>query len=318
MRSAAVRSNLLVPRCARSWTFARPRTTSASPPTRSTNTPPRALCPPSSWATAGASSAPAWTSGWTARATSTPPTPKLDPREEAGTAGVLMTNIRVDSMLAGSLELEGIAELSRAFPGFSTIHLPSLHAKVFVADSKRAIVTSGNLTDGGLRRNCEYGVSIHAPKLVREVRQDFEDYAHLGAPMSIEEIGGFAVDLAGLRATYQAQNHKLVREVGAKLKSGIQAAEDRVLQLRARSGTTQGIFRKTILYLLAKSALKTAELHPLIQQIHPDLCDDNIDRVIDGMNFGKKWKHHVRSAQQALKREGKIVFDGERWSLSMA
>jgi hypothetical protein len=53
-----------------------------------------------------------------------------------------------------------------------------------------------------------------------------------------------------------------------------------------------------------------------VQQIHPDLCDDSIDRVIDGMNFGKKWKHHVRSAQQALKREGVVLFDNGTWRLS--
>ncbi len=231
---------------------------------------------------------------------------------------VCLTNLRVESILAGSLELEGITELGRAFPGFSTVHLPSLHAKVFVADSKCAIVTSGNLTDGGLKRNCEYGVSIRAPRLVREVRRNFEEFARLGAPLSMEEITGFSHDLIGLRATYQAENRRLVKGVGAKLKDRIKNAEDRVLQFRARSSTTQGIFCKTILYLLAKSALKTSELHPLIQQIHPDLCDDSIDRVIDAMNFGKKWKHHVRSAQQALKREGQVQFDGERWSLTSA
>jgi hypothetical protein len=37
--------------------------------------------------------------------------------------------------------------------------------------------------------------------------------------------------------------------------------------------------------------------------------------MIDGVNFGKKWKHQVRTAQQHLKRQGEISFDGERWSL---
>ena len=161
---------------------------------------------------------------------------------------VCLTNVRVDSILSGSLELEGITELASAFPGFSVVHLPSLHAKVFVADSKCAIVTSGNLTDGGLRKNCEYGVSIRAPRLVKRVRQDFEGYAGLGVQLSMKEISGFSNDLVGLRATYQAENRRLVKGVGTKLKDRIKDAEDRVLQFRARSSTTQGIFRKTILY----------------------------------------------------------------------
>jgi hypothetical protein len=52
--------------------------------------------------------------------------------------------------------------------------------------------------------------------------------------------------------------------------------------------------------------MPTAELHPLIQRIHPDLCDDSVDRVIDGKHFGKKWKHAVRTAQQHLKKIGKV------------
>ena len=228
---------------------------------------------------------------------------------------ILLTNLKIESVLSGSLELNGIAEMGRAFPNLAVIHMPSLHAKVFVADDSHAIITSGNLTDGGLRKNCEYGVSVRTPKLVKEVRHDFEGYAHLGAHISVEEIESFAGDLEGLRATYQSQNRQLISEVRAKFKNKLKSAEDRVLEFRARSNTTQGIYRGTILYLLAKSPLKTSELHPLIQQIHPDLCDDTIDRVIDGVSFGKKWKHHVRSAQQALKREGAVLFDGERWHL---
>ncbi|MEK7270344.1 MAG: hypothetical protein AAB215_05290 [Planctomycetota bacterium] len=50
-----------------------------------------------------------------------------------------------------------------------------------------------------------------------------------------------------------------------------------------------------------------------IQNIHPDICDDSIDRVIDGQHFGKKWKHFVRSAQQHLKQRGEIRLQNGRW-----
>ncbi|MEA3311361.1 MAG: hypothetical protein U9Q76_03990, partial [candidate division WOR-3 bacterium] len=79
--------------------------------------------------------------------------------------------------------------------------------------------------------------------------------------------------------------------------------------------STQSVFKRAILYVLERGALRTVDLHPIIQNLHPDLCDDSIDRVINGMHFGKKWKHHVRSTQQALKREGKIRYDGEKWHL---
>lgn len=236
--------------------------------------------------------------------------PRLQPRI------LCLTNIKIDSILSGALELDGITEMGLAFPNFSVIHIPSLHAKVFVADNRHAIITSRNLTDGGLRKNCEYGVAIRVPKLVREIRDDFEGFASLGAQVAIQEIQDLAGELEGLKTTYQDQNRRLVSEIRKKFNHKFKSAEDRVLQFRARSNTTQGIFRKTILY--PKSPLKTSELYPLVQQIHPDLCDDAVDRVIGGMNFGKKWKHHVRSAQQALKREGLVRFDGEKWLLASA
>ena len=47
-----------------------------------------------------------------------------------------------------------------------------------------------------------------------------------------------------------------------------------------------------------------------VAAIHPDLCDDSVDRVINGIHFGKKWKHAVRTAQQSLKNKGTIVLEG--------
>lgn len=62
--------------------------------------------------------------------------------------------------------------------------------------------------------------------------------------------------------------------------------------------------------------MSTAELHPLVQALHPDLCDDGVDRVIDGVHFGKRWKHMVRNAQQHLKSQGRIRLEDGRWFLS--
>jgi len=227
---------------------------------------------------------------------------------------VCLTNLRVESVLSGSLELEGLAELGRAFRNFTSIHLPALHAKVFIADYKLAIITSGNLTYGGLRGNYEYGVALRREELVREARLDFEGYARLGAPLTVEEISGLATGLAELRAEFQANERRAARATGAAFKRELRRAEERILHLRARK-SNQAIFRETIEYLLTNGPMKTEDLHRLIQRMHPDLCDDSEDRVIDGVHFGKRWKHLVRSAQNALKRAGRIENNGEKWQL---
>jgi len=97
----------------------------------------------------------------------------------------------------------------------------------------------------------------------------------------------------------------------------LDAARIRILRHRAKGKSTHAILADTILFLLSKGPLRTVELHPMIQHLHPDICDDSVDRVLDGVHFGKKWKHHVRTAQQFLKREGRIRYDGQRWHLAL-
>lgn len=48
-----------------------------------------------------------------------------------------------------------------------------LHSKVYIFDQKQAIITSGNLTNGGLNTNYEYGVLIKDENNVKSIIQDF-------------------------------------------------------------------------------------------------------------------------------------------------
>jgi carbamoyl-phosphate synthase large subunit len=65
--------------------------------------------------------------------------------------------------------------------------------------------------------------------------------------------------------------------------------------------------------LLRSGPRTTVDLHRMVQRIHPDICDDSIDRVIDGVHFGKKWKHYVRTAQQHLKKKDLVAHENGRW-----
>lgn len=226
-----------------------------------------------------------------------------------------LTNIKPGSVLAGSLDLDAVAEMGRGLGDFRLLHLPSLHAKVYVADRECAIVTSGNLTEGGLWGNCEYGVFLRSPAQVGQIRDDFEQYARLGAQVTVEEAAQMAERLLPFREAYRVAQHAATRAAGGLLGEALRRATENILEIRARGRSTHAIFCETIGYLLSKGPLATVEMHPLVQRLHPDICDDRIDRVIGGVNFGKKWKHHVRTAQQALKRAGRIEFYGQRWRL---
>src|SRR5580658_1399176 len=82
----------------------------------------------------------------------------------------MLTNLRPESILNGSTDVEAFHMLSKRLPRFELVHLPSLHAKVYVADDRVAVVTSANLTQPGITGNLEYGVAFTDSSAVREIR----------------------------------------------------------------------------------------------------------------------------------------------------
>ena len=226
----------------------------------------------------------------------------------------VVTNLAVDSLLSGSLDVAALLYLAQSIPNSTVTYLPSLHAKIYVADTKAAVITSANLTNKGLAGNHEYGVLLRDPKLVSKVRTDLTRYASLGNTVSLHTLTALTQAAQELKAVRQRADGSVKAKLRAAFEQLTEGAKLELLKARAKGKTTHGIFSDTVLYLLEqKGPLRTVELHPLVQQIHPDLCDDMIDRVIDGVHFGKKWKHYVRNAQQALKRKGLIDFDGQHW-----
>lgn len=225
----------------------------------------------------------------------------------------VLTDLRPENALNGSTDLEALVRLGNNLPKFDLTHLPSLHAKVYVADGRMAIITSGNLTDSGISGNLEYGVVSADETVVGEIRRDFESYALLGARISTEDITALLVEIDELKDLYKKAERTIRMRARRAFNEKLEETRHQLLRHRAKGKTTNAILSETILFLLARSPLRTVDLHPLIQRLHPDICDDSIDRVIGGVHFGKKWKHYVRIAQQSLKREGVIRFDGERW-----
>lgn len=225
----------------------------------------------------------------------------------------LVTDLSASSLATKSLDTGAILDTLSRLPRTSLTHLPGLHAKVYVADETCAVVTSANLTDGGLFFNYEFGVRIDEQATVREVRKDAEGYASLGGDVLREEL----VELDQTARALQHLRDQADRQISARLKRALAQHASRahlhLLRIRARGRTTHGIFADTLLYLLRRGPQRTTDLHRVIQLTHPDLCDDSVDRIIDGVHFGKKWKHYVRMAQQHLKRRGLVFHERGMW-----
>ena len=163
--------------------------------------------------------------------------------------------------------------------------------------------------------NFEYGVGLREPELVRRIRSDLESYGRVGSVMSSELLD----DISKVSDELVDEFNRVQRSARAELRHRFnqKLRKARVQFLRAQVGnrSAHSLYSDAIVYVLSKGALTTAELHPRVHQVLPDLCDDSVELVINGQRFGKRWKHAVRNAQQFLKRQGVITFDGKKWSL---
>ena len=83
----------------------------------------------------------------------------------------LLTSYKLNSFYRNSSDLKALKSFIER-----SIHVrnyPKLHAKTYIFDSQRAIITSANLTLGGLQNNYECGVLIDDAKTTGRLKSEF-------------------------------------------------------------------------------------------------------------------------------------------------
>ena len=225
----------------------------------------------------------------------------------------LITNFELDSLLQGTVAVEAIADFSRELPSVTVRHLPGLHAKVYVADESLAIITSGNLTQASLRVNHEFGVQFTEPAIVRQIAAEMSEYGSQGTQLSIDQLDELAEKVQPLRAKYREVMYKSSQQDNQELRKVLEAAREVLTDMTGESETA--VFYRTIREILKGGPLSTKEMHPIIQGLHPDFCDDSAYQISNGVSYGRLWKHAVRTAQKHLKRRGDIVNMEGKWHL---
>lgn len=241
------------------------------------------------------------------------------PAKKAGSLSLtVLTDLRPESILSESLDMEALGLLSREFTQSNVFSVPRLHAKVYIADGATAIIGSANLTPSALDLNREYGVLIEDTPVVRQIEDDMRRFSRLGsnvAPGTLSDLKDIADEIKGeFRELQRSANAGFRRRFSAVLRR----AHARFVATQVGTRSANAVFSEAILYVLARRPRTTRELHPQLQRLLPDLCDDSLELIINGESFGKKWKHHVRNAQQSLKRAGLVHLDGTVWSKTEA
>lgn len=229
----------------------------------------------------------------------------------------VLTDVSLGNLVQSSTDVAALIQLVERVRHASVRYLPRIHAKVYVSGDEFALVTSANFTDGGSFTNFEYGVAVEDPAHVKAISTDIERYAHLGGMLSLQRLKELDNRVTELRTAIQEEQRSINTKLG-DIEALEREAEEQLLRGRVEGRSVYTVFGDTILYLLESQPMTTTELHERIQRIHPDLCDDTLDRVIDGEHFGKLWKHQVRTAQQHLKNSGAISYDSARrlWARS--
>ncbi len=224
----------------------------------------------------------------------------------------VVTDISLGNLVQGSTDISALIQLMESVRHVTVSYLPRVHAKVYISGDDFALVTSANFTDSGTSTNFEYGVAIEDHSLIRTISLDIEQYANLGGIISLQRLKELHGRVVALTIAIREEQRSISRKLRTAAESIERETEDQLLRSRIEGRSIFAIFGDTILYLLSSGPKTTVQLHERIREIHPDICDDSVDRVIDGEHFGKLWKHQVRTAQQHLKKVGRVTYDNHR------
>jgi phosphatidylserine/phosphatidylglycerophosphate/cardiolipin synthase-like enzyme len=213
----------------------------------------------------------------------------------------LLTSYKLANFYRGSSDL--IALKSFIQKQVPVRNLPGLHAKTYIFDTDRAIITSANLTLGGLQNNYECGVLIDDSDIVGKLKSDFMTIFKDEERVSVvtEEIISVTADILA----------KVPKEKGTKFeKSEKELFSDAAYQpeddlydagVETITGTLSG-WRLDVFNAVTKVPLKVFKLDDVyafikqLQKLHPENCHV---------------KAKIRQQLQELRNLGLIEFTGK-------
>jgi HKD family nuclease len=214
----------------------------------------------------------------------------------------ILTNLSARNIVDNVTQPTALLKICTAFPKTTISSLEKLHAKVYIVDDLFAVITSANLTNGGLRSNFEYGVTIDDPKTIEVIRRDVLDYASLGHIFEKDFLVKIQEESKKIEKIQKKENEQR-NDSDLKSLLASQKKLDAIFSVRYEDTETRhSIFTKTVFFLLEKhKQLTTHELYTLIKDIHPEMCNDDII-----YHNEKRWKIEIRQALFYWKRKGMV------------
>ena len=107
--------------------------------------------------------------------------------KKEGIEMMVITSANISNFLCGSLDISAIKKLIKQ--GVIVRNYQNLHAKIYIFDKKKALVTSANLTNNALYNNYEYGILIDDNTITDKI---YNDYVEM---INNDECGIFNIQL---------------------------------------------------------------------------------------------------------------------------
>ncbi|GIL15085.1 MAG: hypothetical protein BroJett039_02580 [Chloroflexota bacterium] len=95
--------------------------------------------------------------------------------------------------------------------------LRNLHAKVYLFNSRAAIISSANLTRAGLEGNLELGVLIDDHTLIKDVKELYSEWWDNSAIFDLEELRSLVTDLREIAPKETTQAEKQRQKVARRI-----------------------------------------------------------------------------------------------------
>ena len=177
----------------------------------------------------------------------------------------VITSANAANFVNGSSDVEAIELLLNN--GINVINYQKLHAKIYLFDNKKALITSANLTNAALFRNYEYGILVHEDE-VETINKVYSDFVEM---MDSELKGEFNKGTIDRIKKYvkSYKGYKLIK---------IDEDEDELLPLDERMNMEEHFtkWEKDVfdcLGMINSSSFRLSQVYgfvPLLQSKHPE------------------------------------------------
>lgn len=136
----------------------------------------------------------------------------------------VITSSNIANFINGSLDIGAIKQLIEN--GCKVLNFQDLHAKIYLFDNEKALITSANLTNNGLFHNYEYGVLVENDK--ESINQIYADFISM---IDSELCGLFDLKLI-------SKIEKLISTFNGKSLVQIDSVDDNILPIQSIQNCT--------------------------------------------------------------------------------